>query len=116
MDAYRVQKEDSVRIVQAKSRLKVFFCFDKDSNILFFRFIVLAGGNYFRDYVQLLDLSSMVWYDGPRMPVNLYGAATVPFKRSFLIVGGFVHDVISGGRAYPKYSNEIYQFDAEGMR
>ena len=47
------------------------------------RYIVIAGGHHVGTYVQILDLQTMTWRDGPRLPGVVSYAATVPYKRYY---------------------------------
>ena len=56
---------------------------------------------------ELLDLDSMQWSNGPELPYGIFDAVAVPYKNTFLIVGG---REASGNNNY--YHNTILEFDA----
>ena len=70
------------------------------------RYVVITGGRHVGTYVQILDLQTMSWRDGPRLPEAWMYAAVVPYRRTFLIVGGYSR---SG------YRNTIIEFDADHL-
>lgn len=49
--------------------------------------IMLAGG-YDETSTEFLDLQTLTWEPKHSLPLDIYYAASVPFKDSFLIVGG----------------------------
>ena len=68
--------------------------------------IVSAGGRSVGTLTQVLDLDTMTWSDGPRLPRNVAFATVLPYKRSFLIIGGWAGHYREDG-----YSNEILELD-----
>ena len=54
---------------------------------------------------EILDLDTMQWSAGPNLPGPRYDAASVPYKNTFLVVGGK-----DGGHAV---QDTIFEFDPE---
>ncbi len=50
--------------------------------------LVVAGGE-FNDTSDILDLKTMMWRDGPKLPFDLQNGASVEFGSTFLLVGGY---------------------------
>ena len=68
---------------------------------------VLAGGKTAHNQVQLLDIETRLWSDGPSLPLpSLEMASVVPYGRSFLVVGG-------NGQAGSQ--DAIFQFDPDRL-
>ena len=72
------------------------------------RHLVIAGGQHVGDYTQILDLETMTWSDGPRLPSYLSAGAVVPHKRSFIIMGGW-----KGNFGEDGYSNQLWEFNPD---
>ena len=70
------------------------------------KYVVMAGGWYAKQYVQIFNIVTKTWTNGVPLPTEYRGAAVVPFKRSFLIVGG--------GKV-GTYSNKILEFDPDNL-
>ena len=65
--------------------------------------LVVAGGDE-TPSTDILDMDTMTWRPGPRLPFEILSAASVPFKEGFLIVGGY-------GGLQDTYLNSIFYFD-----
>ena len=54
--------------------------------------VFIVAGGYgdagYLDSVEILELSSLTWSQGPNLPFPIIRAASVPFGDTFLIVGG----------------------------
>lgn len=52
------------------------------------RDIWVVGGAYQRDKVQIFNLDTEQWREGPTFPVGIWRTDIVPYEDSFLVVGG----------------------------
>ena len=69
--------------------------------------IVVAGGEIGGSYhktSEILDLQTLEWSSGPDLPVGLAAGGSVPYKKTFLIVGGDIQPENMN-------SNVIYEYD-----
>ena len=73
---------------------------------------MVAGGN--RDNgkihtstVELLNLDTLEWSEGPDLPINLADAASVVYEDSLYVFGGVTDD--------NEKSDKIFRFDVGGM-
>ncbi len=57
--------------------------------------IIVAGGYYDEKSVDFLNLDTLIWEPRPEMPINIHEGMSVPYKDSFLIVGGYSTQVRS---------------------
>ena len=71
------------------------------------QYVVIGGGRYMEDHVQILDIAARTWSVGPSLPSHLKATVAVPYKRSFLLVGG---------RSNEAFTDEVLEFDSENMR
>ena len=71
--------------------------------------VVAAGGFYFQyfDVVEIYSVDDNSWRTGHPLPRNIYGAFTVPYQDSFLMVGGG-SDTPSIG-----FLDTIYKYEAD---
>ena len=79
---------------------------------------VIAGGKvevdwdyYHVDTVEIIDLDTNTWVNGPSMPVMLTDATSVPFGDTFLAVGGLDEDGVEQKSIY-----EYSPFDGEWIK
>ena len=52
------------------------------------QYVVIGGGRYMEDHVQILDIATPTWSIGPSLPSHLKATVVVTYKGSFLLVGG----------------------------
>ena len=70
--------------------------------------VIVASGWYDIDSkTEILDLETKQWRSGPVYPVpgRISGASTIPYKDSFIAIGGHI--------VYVGYTDRIYYFDRE---
>ena len=67
--------------------------------------VVAAGGGYPFPFstVEVYDVANDTWTEGVDLPVPLYGAATVPFEDTFLVIGGKIDS--------NEWSDKVYKFN-----
>ena len=67
------------------------------------RGILVAGDEYARK-VEFLDLDTLTWEPKQYLPIDINKGVSVPYKDSFLIVGGFSSDV-------SEYLDTVYYYN-----
>ena len=72
------------------------------------RKLVVTGTPYVST-TEILDLDTLQWTDGPGLPFPWAYTASVPYKNTFLVIGGL------GTHSGTVYSTDIYEFDPVNM-
>ena len=79
---------------------------------------VLVAGGSVTDSAEFLNLDTLIWEPKQSLPFDISYAASVPFKDSFLIVGGKSQDLGSDLRTVYYYNASVddWQVMEETMR
>ena len=68
--------------------------------------VVVAGGRKERLTTEIYDVANDSWSEGTPIPLALTGAAVVPYKSTFLVIGGKIGDDL--------YSDKVFLYAMSG--